>query len=369
MGEIHNIDLKFVIFSMISVFILTKRVYVHATLEVDFYSQSCPLVEEIVRSVITKAYYNDSQIAPALIRMHFHDCFVRGCDGSILLDSTPGSTSEKEAIPNQTIRGYEVIDEAKAMVESQCPSTVSCADILAFAARDSATLASKKILYQVAAGRRDGRISLENEVAINLPSQFFNATQLISNFESKNLTAEDLVILTGAHSIGVAHCKSFINRLYNFSAASGTDPTLDPVYAAILKRKCPSNTTNSSSTVVALDSLTPTILDNMFYVGLTKNLGLLSSDQALLTEEFLRNMVEMNANSEKLFESKFGEAMVKMGEIEVLTGSDGEIRKNCRVVNINAPDDLPYLQFRSFEVIQEAKRQGRQHQARNKQSA
>ncbi|KAI3946812.1 hypothetical protein MKW98_003375 [Papaver atlanticum] len=184
------------------------------------------------------------------------------------------------------------------MVESQCPSTVSCADILAFAVRDSTTLASKKILYQVAAGRRDGRISLENEVTINLPSQYFNATQLISNFESKNLTAEDLVILTGAHSIGVAHCESFINRLYNFSAASGTDPTLDPVYAAILKRKCPSNTTNSSSTVVALDSLTPKILDNMFYVGLMKNLGLLSSDQALLTEEFVRIMVEMNANSE-----------------------------------------------------------------------
>ncbi|XP_026435094.1 peroxidase 5-like [Papaver somniferum] len=271
------------------VFILTRRVYVHATLEVDFYSQSCPSVEKIVRSVITKAYYNDSRIAPALIRMHFHDSFVRGCDGSILLDSTPGHASEKEAIPNQTIRGYEVIDEAKAMVESQCPSTVSCADILAFAARDSTTLASKKILYQVASGRRDGRISLENEVATNLPSQFFNATQLISNFKSKNLTAEDLVILTGAHSIGVAHCEAFINRLYNYSAASGTDPTLDPVYAARLKRKCPSNTTNSSSTV-ALDSLTPKLLDNMFYVGLMKNLGLLSSDQALLTEEFLRIM-------------------------------------------------------------------------------
>ncbi|MCL7050779.1 hypothetical protein MKW94_026825 [Papaver nudicaule] len=368
MGDTRNIDLRFVMFSVISVFLLMERFYVHATLKVGFYNQSCPLVEEIVRSVITKAYYaNNPQIAPALIRMHFHDCFVRGCDGSILLDSTPGNTSEKEAIPNQSIRGYEVIDEAKAMVESLCPSTVSCADILAFAARDSTTLtlASKKILYQVAAGRRDGSISLENEVAMNLPSPLFNATQLISNFESKNLTAEDLVVLTGAHSIGVAQCGSFTNRLYNFSNASNTDPTLDPVYAEILEMKCPSNSTNSSI-VVALDSLTPKTLDNMFYIGLMNNLGLLSSDQALLTEEFLRILVEMNASNEKLWESKFGEAMVKMGEIEVLSGSDGEIRKNCRIVNSNALVDLAYLRFRSDEVKEEGKQQ---HQEQHKQSA
>lgn len=62
---------------------------------------------------------------------------MQGCDASILLDSTSGNTSEKDARPNLSLSGYEVIDDIKAKLEKECPKTVSCADIVALAARDA----------------------------------------------------------------------------------------------------------------------------------------------------------------------------------------------------------------------------------------
>lgn len=72
-----------------------------------------------------------------------HHVYVQGCDASVLLDDSATVVSEKNAGPNKnSIRGFEVIDEIKAKLEQVCPHTVSCADILALAARDSTVLVS-----------------------------------------------------------------------------------------------------------------------------------------------------------------------------------------------------------------------------------
>jgi peroxidase len=104
---------------------------------VGFYGNRCRNVESIVRSVVQSHVRSIPANAPGILRMHFHDCFVHGCDGSVLL---AGNTSERTAVPNRSLRGFEVIEEAKARLEKACPRTVSCADILTLAARDAVVL-------------------------------------------------------------------------------------------------------------------------------------------------------------------------------------------------------------------------------------
>ena len=108
-------------------------------LRVGFYSSSCPNAESIVRSTVQTHFNSNPSIAPGLLRMHFHDCFVQGCDASILID---GPNTEKTAGPNLNLRGFEVIDDAKARLEAACPGVVSCADILTLATRDAVVLVS-----------------------------------------------------------------------------------------------------------------------------------------------------------------------------------------------------------------------------------
>lgn len=75
--------------------------------------------------------------------MVFLFCGQQGCDGSILLDDTPTFTGEKTAGPNNnSVRGFEVIDTIKSQVEAICKQVVSCADIVAVAARDSVVAVS-----------------------------------------------------------------------------------------------------------------------------------------------------------------------------------------------------------------------------------
>ncbi|KAL2926469.1 Peroxidase 5 [Bienertia sinuspersici] len=284
-----------------------------------------------IRKNLNKAVTRDRGLGAALIRMHFHDCFVRGCDASILLDSTNTNSAEKDNIANNpSLRGYEVIDEAKAKLEARCPQTVSCADIIAFAARESA-IKLGRIYYAVQSGRRDGRVSLKDDVTKNLPTPFFSLLQLQQNFERKGLSLEEMVTLSGAHSIGVSHCSSCIDRIHSFNSTNPQDPSMDPNFARLLKFKCPRNSLLDRK--VFQDDVTPNWLDNSYYKNVINKRVLLNSDQSLMTSPKTANMVRYFSRQGNVWVKKFAKAMVLMGSIEVLTGQQGEIRNNCRIVN------------------------------------
>ncbi|RWW00737.1 hypothetical protein GW17_00036278 [Ensete ventricosum] len=164
-------------------------------LSVGYYGKACPKAEAIVFEEMTKIIKVAPSLAGPLLRMHFHDCFVRvgGCDGSVLLNSTTGNVAEKDARPNLSLRGYGVIDRVKAKLEKACPGVVSCADILALVARDAV---SKGSFWPVPTGRRDGVVSIANETK-QLPPPTANITTLISMFAAQGLSVKDLVVLSG----------------------------------------------------------------------------------------------------------------------------------------------------------------------------
>ncbi|CAK9185175.1 unnamed protein product [Ilex paraguariensis] len=114
-------------------------------LKVGFYQQTCPSAEAIIKNTTAQYISRAPSLAPALLRMHFHDCFVNGCDGSVLINSTKNNVAEKDSAPDLSLRGFQVIDGVKTAVEKECPGVVSCADILALVARDAVSMVTNTI--------------------------------------------------------------------------------------------------------------------------------------------------------------------------------------------------------------------------------
>ena len=111
------------------------------------------------------------------------------------------------------------------------------------------------------------------------------------------------------------------------------DSGLSSGYATLLRALCPSNANASTPTTTVMDLSTPAVLDNNYYKLLPLNLGLHFSDDQLIRNATLAPFASAFAANETLWKEKFAAAMIKMGNIEVKTGTQGEIRLNCSVVN------------------------------------
>ncbi|KAL6608152.1 hypothetical protein ACP70R_041215 [Stipagrostis hirtigluma subsp. patula] len=296
-------------------------------LRYNFYNFTCPQAEAMVRNVTEAIITKDCTMGAALVRLFFHDCFVRGCDASILLyPSSSNPSTEKKAI---ALRGYDVVNQIKAAVEAVCPGVVSCADILAFAARDSAVVSGGFTSFAMPSGRRDGTVSNFFEVFGNIPSPTFQLKDLIKNFATKGLTVDDLVTLSGAHSFGQAHCSFFNGRLY-----PTVDPTMNATFAAALRTVCPPPGSNAGNPVVNNNRVTdPDVLSNQYYSNLGSGQVLFVSDQQLMNTTDTAAKVASNAADPAAWMGRFAAALVKMGQIQVLTGTAGQVRKLCYATN------------------------------------
>ncbi|PAN04924.1 hypothetical protein PAHAL_1G102000 [Panicum hallii] len=292
-----------------------------------FYATSCPMLELIVRATMTTAIVAERRMGASLLRLFFHDCFVQGCDASILLDDITGSfTGEKGAGPNvNSVRGFEVIDQIKANVEAVCPGVVSCADIVALAARDG-TLLLGGPTWAVPLGRRDSTTASLNQANSDLPAPTSSLAALITSFGNKGLSARDLTALSGAHTIGFSQCLNFRDHIYN-------DTNVDSAFAALRRGSCPAAQGSGDTNLAPLDAQTQLVFDTAYYGNLLVRRGLLHSDQELFNGGSQDALVTQYSSNPALFAADFVTAMIKMGSISPLTGTAGQIRANCRVVN------------------------------------
>lgn len=297
-----------------------------AQLSTDYYSQSCPKLFPTVKSAVKSAIAKEARMGASLLRLFFHDCFVNGCDGSVLLDDTSSFIGEKNAAPNaNSVRGFDVVDDIKSKVETACPGVVSCADVLAIAARDSVVILGGPS-WNVKLGRRDARTASQAAANNSIPPPTSNLNQLISRFQALGLSTRDLVALAGSHTIGQARCTSFRARIYN-------ETNIDNSFAKTRQSNCPRASGSGDNNLAPLDLQTPTAFENNYYKNLIKKKGLLHSDQQLFNGGSTDSIVRKYSNSRSNFNADFVAGMIKMGDISPLTGSNGEIRKNCRRVN------------------------------------
>eukprot|EP00257_Ricinus_communis_P012194 XP_002534075.2 probable peroxidase 61 [Ricinus communis] len=290
----------------------------------------CPEAEVYIRHQVELFWKNDKTITSKLLRLLYSDCFVTGCDASILLD---GPDSEKTAKQNWGLGGFAVIDKIKTVMEKRCPGIVSCADILNLATRDAVHLAGAPS-YPVLTGRRDGMTS--KAASVDLPSPSISLNDALEYFSSKGLDMLDFVTLLGAHSMGKTRCRYVEDRLYNFNNTGKPDPYMDQAFAAQMRKLCPPRTKKGQSDPQVFlnpDSGSNYKFTESFYKRVLSYKSVLGVDQQLLyNNDTLQIAQEFAANFEDLRRS-FALSMNRMGNINVLTGNAGEIRQNCHFTN------------------------------------
>ncbi|EEF48779.1 Peroxidase 57 precursor, putative [Ricinus communis] len=322
-------------------------------LEYDFYRQTCPQAESIVRSRMASIYSQHNDVSAGLLRLFFHDCFIKGCDASVFLDDSNGNSNrsiEKQAIPNRTLKGLDKIDMIKKDLENACPGVVSCADTLALATRDGVVLAGGPF-YPVFTGRRDSTQSYFQEAMAEIPKPNGNISETLDLFALRGFNERETVSLLGAHNVGRIGCDFIQGRLDNFEGTGQPDPSMPSDFVNEMRLNCQDNSSivhdeapvpmmsrevkNPTNGLMFSQGLSTSVssgtgFDAHYYRNLLRGRGLLFSDQQLMADENTARYVRLYSSDDGItFRKDFSRAMVRMSNLNVLTGIQGEVRTKC----------------------------------------
>lgn len=180
--------------------------------------------------------------------------------------------------------------------------------------------------WEVQLGRKDSRTASKAAANNNIPGPNSNVATLVAKFQNVGLSSDDMVALSGAHTLGKARCSTFNSRLN----ANGS-PDVSLAFIQSLQQLC----TQSNTTLANLDLVTPSMFDNQYYINLLSGEGLLASDQALVVsgDEQVLQTVKSFAENPMTFFEEFQKSMLRMGRLLPSAGGGGEVRRNCRATN------------------------------------
>ncbi|XP_050370598.1 putative Peroxidase 48 [Argentina anserina] len=333
----------------------TADVTTSQNLEYDFYRDTCPRAEKIVRTKMAWIYGQHRNVSAQLLRLFFHDCFIEGCDASVLLDDSNGNQNhaiEKQAIPNKSLKGFDKIDQIKESLENECAGVVSCADILALATRDAIVLAGGPF-YPILTGRRDSTRSFFDKAMnpmMGMPRPDDNINQTLQKFSLRGFDEKETVALLGGHNIGKIGCEFIRSRINNFKGTGQPDPTLTPEFVSEMRLNCDDDFNQETSTEAATRRLSEKFtskgmsyyqqlsssvsagagFDSHYYQSLLRGRGLLFADQQLMANKRTARLVAKYASDDgSAFRTDFARAMMKMSDLNVLNGSQGQVRFDC----------------------------------------
>lgn len=116
-----------------------------------------------------------------------------GCDASIMLTANGGEMSSDS---NFGVKRLDIINSIKSDMEGTCPTTVSCADIIAMAGRDAVAFNGGPDI-KILLGRKDVDSSSASEADAKLPAATSSVDKMLSVFSAFGMTTEESVAILG----------------------------------------------------------------------------------------------------------------------------------------------------------------------------
>ncbi|CAA6658209.1 unnamed protein product [Spirodela intermedia] len=261
----------------------------------NFYKDSCPQAEEIIKEQVGLLYKRHKNTAFSWLRNIFHDCAVESCDASLLLDSTRRTLSEKEADRSFGMRNFRYLDTIKEALERSALRSSP-------APTSSSSLPEKALHFP-------GGVPPDHNESISSILDKFNALGINTRWP---------------HPLRQARPPPLPE----------VDPAINPDHIPHMLKKCPDSIPDPKAVqYVRNDRGTPMKLDNNYYRNILDNKGLLMVDHQLAYDSRTRPFVLKMAKSEDYFFQEFSRAIQILSENNPLTGTKGEVRKQCNVAN------------------------------------